>query len=156
MAHLLLLSILISTTSSQTVVKSIYMSASTTPLNTALDGAILRANYQEVQKYKDDWSVMILSQSSWQFIVSLDDTFGFDPSVQSAISITMNASSITTDEFLFGFTTDNTHYFSVSVPMDNHFRSNRIYPSCNPSVVSSTSFADGDIASLYLILCNLL
>eukprot|EP01084_Bolivina_argentea_P025757 47898_1 len=148
MAHLLLLSILISTTSSQTVVKSVYMSAPTTPLNTRSNGATLFANIAEVKRYNDDWSVQVLSQSTWQFIVSLDDTFGFDPYVQSAISITMNASAITTDELLFGFTTDNTHYVSVSVPMDNSFRSNRIYPSCTPSVVSTRPFAEGDIASI--------
>ena len=50
------------------------------------------------------WNIQAQTQRGWHFIMSLDDSFGFDPLSKSAITITLNgpSQSINIDEFLFG------------------------------------------------------
>eukprot|EP01083_Nonionella_stella_P065253 170801_1 len=95
------------------------------------------------------WLTNVLAENSWQFIIALDNTYGFDPIHPSSISITVNAPWVdATEELLFGFSTDNEHYVSIAIPLSNPRQSNQIYPACIPSLRSTQSFAFGDIAAL--------
>eukprot|EP01084_Bolivina_argentea_P084014 152050_1 len=100
----------------------------------------------------NEWNVTIQSQKTFQFIISLDRTWGFNPNTQSSIRITISSPSIADtlsfDDLVFGFATNNQQYFSVWIPMDNNGQKNRIYPSCDTSSVPSQTFASGDITKL--------
>eukprot|EP01084_Bolivina_argentea_P158040 275340_1 len=119
--------------------------ATLTPSNIAMNGAYIQNNIQEVTKpnYNDAWWVNVLSQSTWHFILSLDQTWGFDPHHTSSISLTINSPAIRTTDLLFGFTTNNAHYISMAIPMDNVGRDVKIYPQCNTMTAGM-----GDISAL--------
>ena len=89
-----------------------------------------------------EWGVTTWGQQGWHFIISLPNTFGFDATQKSSISLTINGPSnaMDTDDLVFGFTTNNEDYISMSVPVDNRGRGAKIYPpACN-------TLARGDIA----------
>eukprot|EP01083_Nonionella_stella_P130832 397172_1 len=122
-------------------------SALLTPHNTVTDGAWLFYNINDVIENNNLWHVNVWTQNSWDFIISLDNTYGIDPSYRSSVSITVNA-PYAVDELLFGITTNNDHFVSMAVPMFSQSESNQIYPACVPSLRSTSSFASGDIAGL--------
>eukprot|EP01084_Bolivina_argentea_P148135 259052_1 len=123
-------------------------SAILTPHNTVTDGARVFNNINDVKESNNLWHVNVLAQNSWDFIISLDNTYGFDPTHRSEVTITVRAPAYAIDELLFGITTNNNHFVSMAIPLLSQLESNQIYPSCVPSIQSASSFAMGDIASL--------
>merc|ERR1719384_3005529 len=138
-------SLLIWSTTSQTIIKT----AKLTPIQTYDKGARVLSSVQDAPPTQNgnefSWDVNIRSQKGWQFVISVDPSFGFDPYQKSAISITLNGPSaaIGTDELLFGVTNNNANYFSLAIPITpNYKRQARVYPpTCNV-------LAMGDVAAL--------
>eukprot|EP01084_Bolivina_argentea_P279848 478493_1 len=124
-----------------------------TPTNTNSNGARVMTHLQEVKASTNEWQVTVQHQYTWQFILILDNSWGFDPDIYSSIAITINSNSVVTgpstfDWLLYGFTVDNSEYFTTLMPMDNH-ESNHIYPACSTNFRSPTQpYGIGDIASL--------
>ena len=87
------------------------------------------------------WHMSVSSQRGWSFIISLDNTFGFDPDGRTAISVTMNVPPNTAipDDLLFGITANNQKYIGLSLSEQEL----KIYP-CVPRVAGH--FGVGDIA----------
>merc|ERR1719242_1613096 len=86
-----------------------------TPSITQLDGAqIITAHNEVYTTTNNGWGVLINSQSTWQFILILDNTWAFHPIFDSVIEITIDSDYRATghgpdtfNELLFGFTVDN-------------------------------------------------
>merc|ERR1719245_2080539 len=124
-------SIFIWSTLAQTIIKT----AKLTPIQTYDKGARVLSSIQDAPPTQNgnefSWDVNIQSQKGWQFVISLDPSFGFDAYQTSAISITLNGPthSIGTDELLFGVTNNNANYFSMAIPITpNYKRQARVYP----------------------------
>merc|ERR1711933_364403 len=128
-------------------------SATLTPQTKQTMGAVIYSHFGEVSIANNLWNVDINSQTSWQFIIVLDASWGFHPTADSFIEFTINSPSITTgsgnfNDIVFGLTADNQQYFSISTPMNSPSSSNRIYPFCDTSISPSQTFANGDVAQL--------
>ena len=139
-----------SITNAQTIEKQVTL----TPSNTIDSGAIILSHLGEVSIGLpfDRWKVNITSQNTWQFILILDNSWGFSSTEKSAIEITVNSPSVAGidnfDDIVFGFTTDNAKYISTWIPMDNNGQKNRIYPECDTSPHPTQTHGVGNIATL--------
>eukprot|EP01084_Bolivina_argentea_P070143 127572_1 len=126
-------------------------SVTLTPNHLSGDGATIYSHIKEVHTINNTWIARHnISQQSWQFILILDGSWGFDSNVSSSIQITLHSPSVTTensifDSLLFGFTTDNNEYISTFIT-SNQTEPNKIYPNCDP--ITPQTPARGDIASL--------
>ena len=160
---LLTIAIIISTLTTTIYAQTIHKSLTLTPSNTAESGASILPHLDEVSSvvypivglHELVWQVDIASQDSWQFILILDETWGFSPNAKDTIEITINSPSVATgsatdtfDTLVFGFTTDNQQYFSTRIPMNNNGERNTIYPECDIFSDSTQTFGTGDIANL--------
>eukprot|EP01084_Bolivina_argentea_P270407 459791_1 len=122
--------------------------AKLSPAQTSYNGARVMSNIQEVFRgTTNNWDVRMRYQNTWQFIIAIDHTFGFDSSTQSSIDITIDIPISNTQELVFGFTKDNKEYISISIPLINSGGSNKIFPACN-QLAGFMPFAFGDIASI--------
>merc|ERR1712190_720033 len=102
-----------------------------------------------------DWRVNVQGERGWHFIISLDDSYGFDYIGRSSIELTINGPSdaISIDSLYFGFTTSanqaKSEYVAIELPMSEFFGPHgfrfwsKSYPQCG-----STQLAKGDVASL--------
>merc|ERR1719445_493600 len=98
---------------SQFVIKSEVLTAT----NNDVSGASVETHLTEVDPaLGGGWEVNVNTQNSWQFIILLDRTWGFNPTAPSSIRLTVASESVATgpvpsfgsfDDLLFGFTTDN-------------------------------------------------
>eukprot|EP01084_Bolivina_argentea_P081433 147451_1 len=133
----------------QTVFRSVTLTPSDTSIKT--NGATIMTHYQEVHSSNNTWNANILTQNRWQFILTLDDSWGFYPNVYSSIQVTINAPSITTaptmDWLVVGIATGNTQYISSLISMDNT-KQNQIYPPCDISSTPTQTYGIGDLASI--------
>eukprot|EP01083_Nonionella_stella_P191178 707776_1 len=125
-----------------------------TPSNHNINGINITTSTTEVTPtLSNEWNITINSQTTYQFIISIDSTWGFHPNIKSSIKLTINSPSIATgpstfDDIIFGFTTDNTKYISTWIPMDNNGQKNRIYPNCDRSSTPKQSLGIGNIELL--------
>eukprot|EP01083_Nonionella_stella_P057878 151762_1 len=129
-----------------TIIKSETLTAS----NSDISGASVLSNIQEVQQnHNNEWNVSIYSEDTWQFHLLLDNTWGFDPNLQSTTHITIDSSTPEAiEDLLFGFTVHNNQYFAVRIPMDNDGQQNEIYPKCDTWDTPTQPFHIGDIESV--------
>eukprot|EP01084_Bolivina_argentea_P270550 460074_1 len=133
----------------------IIKSETLTPRSSEANGIRLLTQIAEVSKKdnQEEWSIFVLYQNSWQFIFIMDETWGFHTEKESSISFTVNSPKTTTqtfDNIIFGFSTNNNEYISMSIPIgninNNQINTNKIYPNCLTEMKSE--FATGDIARL--------
>ena len=133
-------------------------SVTLSPSQTLASGSSCIVHHNEVyQSVNGGWGVFITSQSTWQFIVILDNTWGFDPVVKSSITITIDSDytqsghgTETHNDLMFGFTVDNAEFISAKIPVHNYNNGemNAIYPQCARTFDPIKVFGRGDIASL--------
>ena len=125
----------------------IIKSVTLTPNNPNSGGVRLMSNINEVAIVDNAWYISIFRQNAWQFIINVDKSFGFDPLTESSIKITVDSPAVSTNQLLFGFTTDNEQYISLSIPFSDGDNT-KIYPFCDVSASSTHEFGFGDIASM--------
>eukprot|EP01084_Bolivina_argentea_P040768 75259_1 len=118
-----------------------------TPLKLSDNGANVMFNFEEVSPTDMLWNANVIHQNSWQFIINTDETFGIDTKYDSTITFIINILQANTQDLFFAFTTDNTKYISMSIPIHNSNKPTKIYPDC--TFISPTNmFGVGDIAGI--------
>ena len=147
----LLASALLSTITSSVIFKS----AQLNPLQIFDNGVRIMSSINVQNKIDHvqsmyDWRVNVQGEYGWHFIISLDDSYGFDYMGRSAIELTINGPSdaISIDSLYFGFTTSANQakheYVAVEIPMSEFFGPagfsfwSKSYPQCG-----STALAKG-------------
>eukprot|EP01083_Nonionella_stella_P209439 759215_1 len=141
------------------IAKSTAKSVSLTPRSSKQDGVNVLTHIEEVTRINTDetWQLTTLFQYTWQFIIILDESWGFNSIEKSSLTFTVNSptpsDSFTqsVDDIIFGFSTNNDEYISMAIGIgnDNPINTNKIFPNCfTPASEKKSAFANGDIATM--------
>eukprot|EP00486_Rosalina_sp_Unknown_P004095 CAMPEP_0201575982 /NCGR_PEP_ID=MMETSP0190_2-20130828/21495_1 /ASSEMBLY_ACC=CAM_ASM_000263 /TAXON_ID=37353 /ORGANISM="Rosalina sp." /LENGTH=552 /DNA_ID=CAMNT_0048006293 /DNA_START=50 /DNA_END=1708 /DNA_ORIENTATION=+ len=132
-----------------------FKTVSLQPVNENESGAFVeKLSSNEVSQSDNQWTISpvpVNKQGGWIIGLHMDNTWGFNSSYPSQITIDIignNSSPDPSDQFdhlIFSFAINSTQYWSVGLRMDNSAM-NQMYP----GIVNGTNIAYGDIYQMFI------
>ena len=99
------------------------------------------------------WNISTNTQAGYALKISLDNSWGFDPTYYSILSVTINGTSQWEEtgadlDIFVALSVGSSEYISTYIRMDNAQDYNMIYPFCSTIPSIARQFAQGDIQSI--------